>query len=61
MTLAERLLEIDRLIQPAHLLLNTAAQGRTLNPAVATVESAIRDLTLAREKLNDLAAEPQQN
>jgi len=60
-SLAERLKEIDRLIQPAHLFLNTAAQGRVLDAKVATIHTVIRDLTAARDMLNDLAEESDAN
>jgi hypothetical protein len=44
-----------------HLYLNTAAQGRLLDPAVADIQSVIMSVTKARDLLNDLAEEPTQN
>jgi hypothetical protein len=61
MSLAERLMEIDRLLQPVHLYLNTAAQGRLLDPAVADIRSVVMSVTKARDLLHELAEEPTQN
>ncbi len=59
MDLRERLLEIDRHLQPAHLVMSEIVMGK--NPAVKVVQAAIGDLTRAREMLGDLAEEPTQN
>ncbi len=59
MNLRERLLAIDALVGKSHLTLNRIATEKVVHGE--EVHRAIADLTLAREKLTDLAEEPPLN